>query len=331
MAYVRQIAGFSTGMFLAVFCFCGASALADIADLGQDGWFAWQIPAVESAPEMCCYTWQLGSPKRMQCNLDSGNNRFNFTRDQFPASDDVRIYVRMDSGLVSKIRAFGAQCEVTATTAITNLDSVDADESVAWLEARIENGTRLSSAAIAAIGMHGITRARDVLLDTSTTGKHQDDREEAIFWMALTRVEEMASTLRKFMFEDRNPKIREHAAFSYAQSIASDINDMLIRQGQNDKDPDVRSQAWFWLAQTGAEESEAAIHNAVLNDHDAGVREEAVFALSQLPEEQSVRALVRLLRDRQLDMDTRKQALFWLAQSDTDEAFDAIDRLLSHN
>lgn len=40
-------------------------------------------------------------------------------------------------------------------------------------------------------------------------------------------------------------------------------------------------------------------------------------------------ALTSLLEDRSRPMDTREQALFWLAQTDTDEAFDYIDRLLT--
>jgi hypothetical protein len=40
-------------------------------------------------------------------------------------------------------------------------------------------------------------------------------------------------------------------------------------------------------------------------------------------------ALTELLEDRSRSMDTREQALFWLAQSDTDEAYDYLDRLLT--
>ncbi len=61
------------------------------------------------------------------------------------------------------------------------------------------------------------------------------------------------------------------------------------------------------------------------------MREDAVFALSQLPDGRAVPALGEILEDRSLDMDIREQALFWLAQDESDEAFEYIDRILSRN
>jgi len=62
-----------------------------------------------------------------------------------------------------------------------------------------------------------------------------------------------------------------------------------------------------------------------------GDSDEAVFALSLLPEETAVDSLKKLLENRRLDMRVREQALFWLVQSDSDIAYDYIDRLLTSN
>jgi HEAT repeat protein len=131
------------------------------------------------------------------------------------------------------------------------------------------------------------------------------------------------------MFDDPSTEFREHAAFAYAQSKIDDRFETLIELGNKDSDADVRSQAWFWLAESGATESEAAIGFAIANDKSGDVREEAVFALSLLPEERAVKALAAVLEDRKLDKDVREQALFWLAQSESDEAFAYVDRLFS--
>ena len=56
------------------------------------------------------------------------------------------------------------------------------------------------------------------------------------------------------------------------------------------------------------------------------MREQAVFALSQL--DGGVDWLVRLLREAR-DADVRRQALFWLGQSDDPRAFAEIERVLA--
>ena len=64
-------------------------------------------------------------------------------------------------------------------------------------------------------------------------------------------------------------------------------------------------------------------------DKSADVREEAVFALSQLPDDRAVKALAAVLEDRSLDQELREEALFWLAQSDSEIAFTYVDKLFS--
>jgi HEAT repeat protein len=120
-----------------------------------------------------------------------------------------------------------------------------------------------------------------------------------------------------------------HAAFALAQSSAPERTELLIRQGREDRDADVRGEAWLWLAQTGASESEAAIFAALREDPSEDEREQAVFALSELPDERAVGSLTQIVRDARMDRAIREQALFWLAQSDSDEAYATIDALLS--
>ena len=123
--------------------------------------------------------------------------------------------------------------------------------------------------------------------------------------------------------------MRAHAAFALAQSSAPERTELLIRQGREDRAADVRGEAWLWLAQSGAPESEAAIFAALREDPSEDGREQAVFALSELPDERAVGSLTQIVRDTGMDLAIREQALFWLAQSDSDEAYETIDALLS--
>ena len=102
------------------------------------------------------------------------------------------------------------------------------------------------------------------------------------------------------MFNDKDPEVRQHAAFAITQSKSPRVAQDLIRLGNTDKDGEVRAQAWFWLAHTGAPNSEEAIVAALKKDKDDHVREQAIFALSQLPDERATRALIAVAEDRSL-------------------------------
>jgi HEAT repeat protein len=308
-----------------------ACLAADLPESDSDGWYSWRVAVVESAPELCCFSWNNGVATQKRCNLDSRKGGFSIDSENPFPSDEIQIYARMDSGSPAKIRVLSSQCPVTTDSAITDLGIADGDESVEWLQQYISPHTNVSDEAITTVAMHAGDKARDTLIDVAEGDKNQDNRENAIFWMAQVRIAETADDIKMILIDDKNADIREHAAFSYSQSTASDRAAVLIRQGNEDADPDVRSQAWFWLTQTEATESEVEIRKAIDNERDADVREDAVFALSQLPEDRAVKALASILENKQLDMEIREQALFWLAQAESDVAFKYVDKILSEN
>lgn len=303
---------------------------AQISAMTEDGWHTWRVPAVSSAPEICCFSWSSGSVTRRGCDLDSSHGGFSTRSDREYASDEIQMYALLDDGDIKELRALSSSCPVTANAAMTDLGPVTTAESLDWLEGLVEPNGDNTSEAIAAIAVHAGKQASDVLREAARSGD-EDIREDTVFWMAQVRVPDMAEDVKEFIFDDRDPDMREHAAFAYSQSDAEDAAEVLIRQGRNDENAEVRSQAWFWLAQTEAEESEAEIRRAMREDDDDDVREEAVFALSQLPDERAVKALGDILEDKDLDMEVREQALFWLAQSDSEAAFKYIDSILSDN
>ena len=69
----------------------------------------------------------------------------------------------------------------------------------------------------------------------------------------------------------------------------------------------------------------------LLQQVDAGARisESALAAISAHAGDEAFTALTTLVEDRDSSRNLREQALFWLAHSNTDEAFNYLDRLLS--
>lgn len=57
--------------------------------------------------------------------------------------------------------------------------------------------------------------------------------------------------------------------------------------------------------------------------------DEAILAVSLHEDRRALQALVSLLEDRQRSDEVREQALFWLVQSESDDAYAYLDRLLS--
>lgn len=104
---------------------------------------------------------------------------------------------------------------------------------------------------------------------------------------------------------------------------------MLRDTVRSDPHAENRKQAIFWMAETQRHESEAEIEHLIANDSDSDVQEHAVFALSLLPDDRSINGLIAILENRNYTMNLREQALFWLAQSNSDEAFDYVAALLT--
>ncbi|MGI9204361.1 MAG: HEAT repeat domain-containing protein, partial [Woeseiaceae bacterium] len=208
------------GLLLIVSVPVSNHAAAQIPGIQDDGWHTWQVPAVDGAPDLCCYNWRSGNMSKRHCDLNGRTGGFGSTDDPERADEDVQIYVFMEGSSVSKIRALSSDCPVTVNSKIVDLGPIDADDSAEWLKLLVSSSRRNSAGAIAAIAVHEGSRARDILVDTASHGLSKDHREEAIFWMAQARVSETADALKNFVFEDEDPDIREHAAFSYAQSTA---------------------------------------------------------------------------------------------------------------
>jgi HEAT repeat protein len=327
----RDLAKTAGFILLLIGSVVSAPALAQVTGLAENGWNTWRAAGVASAPELCCYSWKGRSNGRQGCNLDGRNGGFGTSSDAPGSGDDVQIFVHLADGKVTAIRALSASCPVTVNAPVHDLGVIAADDSVAWLGDFVTPGNDLASAAILAVAVHQGDNAVALLLETAQRSTEHEQREDAIFWMSQVRVEETAGELRQFIFADADARIRKHAAFSYSQSAAGDVPEVLVRQGRDDPDPDVRSQAWFWLAQSGAVEAEPAIGQAMRDDVDEDVREDAVFALSQLPEERAIKVLGAILEDSGMAREVREQALFWLAQMESDAAFDYIDKILSSN
>ena len=92
---------------------------------------------------------------------------------------------------------------------------------------------------------------------------------------------------------------------------------------------ETRRDAVFWLGQAAGAAATRGLDELVDGeDVDQEVREAAVFALSQRPREEGVPALIRVARAHR-DPEIRRQAIFWLGQSQDPRALALFEELLT--
>jgi HEAT repeat protein len=81
------------------------------------------------------------------------------------------------------------------------------------------------------------------------------------------------------------------------------------------------------MASKGGKEVISDLRQAAASDPEDSVRKSAVFALSRLPADEATTQLIAVA-DTSKDMSVRKQAIFWLGQSDDPKALDYLTKLL---
>ena len=295
--------------------------------LPREGWVTWEIPSVASAPNWCCFDGFNGSPKAGGCDLDSRHHGYG-SRAEDDTVSQLRIYARSVDGKLTQLRSYAPSCKVTSKLPLQDLGLLPVDESLQWLIGKLQPRSKLTGDLLAAIAVHEGAPAEEKLVALAKSDPVKETRKDAIFWLGQVRGESGAARVRPFLLSDPDEDVREHAALSYSQSVAIDKGAVLIGQAKADPSAKVRSQAWFWLAQTGAPETESAIAAALVAEDKVSVRHQAIFALAQLPKSRNVKALIRVIEERSLAMEDRKQALFWLGQIDSPEALAYLDKVL---
>jgi HEAT repeat protein len=97
----------------------------------------------------------------------------------------------------------------------------------------------------------------------------------------------------------------------------------------HDPDPRQRSDAMFWLAQEYPDRAEPMLLEVIDTGLEGNALEQAMFAISELPEDRSAELLLKIAQDPARPHSVRKQAFFWLAQSDDEETLAALTELLT--
>ncbi|HEY7641462.1 MAG TPA: HEAT repeat domain-containing protein [Steroidobacteraceae bacterium] len=296
----------------------------------SDGLVAYSVPMVEGVQAPCCYTIHGRAVMQKGCNLDGRESTFNIDDDDHRATfdDTLTVYLRVEKGHISRVRALGASCAVQTTSTIRRIESVDPASSVAMLSSLVDRNATgdPDDQGLDALAYHAGAAATRALAAHAEPSHRRKVREQALFWLGQTRGVEGADVVEHYATTDADPKLREEAIFALSQSKAPDAYAHVLAIAHKDPAGHVRSQAYFWLAQMDDARAKDDIIAALRSEPSDEVREEIVFALTQL-EHSGDDALIAIMRG-DFPREVKKQALFWLGQSGSAQAMAYFDEAL---
>lgn len=322
----------------------GSGLSATVARLqrsGQPLWLGYEVPALprtnfsscsdygvaSESEDGCCGEYQLESPRPGSIARDG------MSSDQTPSPASMYVLLRLDHGVIVKIRPANAGCRLNASgIPFTWLTGVQPDDSVAFLAklaARPEESLdkRAAEDALVTLAMHASPAATTALASLSEPPNPPRLREKSAFWLGAERGHEGFQVLQELVTKEQDPKLREKLAFDLSINSDPAAIEELLKMAHSNASPEVRGQAIFWLAQKAGKKAGASITDAIENDSDMQVKKKAVFALSQLPKDEGVPKLMHVA-DSNSNPAIRKEAIFWLGQSKDPRALEYLEAIL---
>jgi hypothetical protein len=295
----------------------------------HEPWIAFSLPVLEGTRSPCCWKGKWNSSREVGCSLEGEHQSYG-TRSDSPLTENVIAYVRINEGEVNSLRVMGEQCPMEADGAkVAWIGSVDTDAGLDWLESVARSGNNdTEGTALYALGLHRSIEASGRLYALAKE-PGGDLAGEAIFWLGEARGTDGFEALKRLLTELPDGDSRREINFALTQNGTQPAIDLLSGISRTDRDPEQRGNALFWLAEEFPDAAEELLLGAIAREQDDEVLEQAVFAISQLPADASTRMLLKLARDDQQPREVRRQALFWLANSDDDKAVAALAELLT--
>jgi hypothetical protein len=105
----------------------------------------------------------------------------------------------------------------------------------------------------------------------------------------------------------------------------------LLRIGRDERiSRGTRKAAIFWVGQEAADAATAGLKSVAQDDSDdVEIRKQAVFALSQRPKDEGIPALISVVGSTK-SREVKRNALFWLAESNDPRAVELFEKILTH-
>jgi len=303
---------------------------ANAMDAADGQWLAFSLPVMAGSRSPCCWKGKWNGMGKAGCSLESEHRSYG-TRSDSPLADKVIVLSQVRAGRVHDLHVFGESCPVDANGAqVMWIGSVDNTAGLNWLEetARSDREDSVGDSALFALALHRSPEAGQRLYNLAKETE-SDLSEQAIFWLGENRGEQGFKKLEQLLAELPSGATRRAINFALAQNNTAEAADLLFEISKADSDPEQRGEAMFWLAEEYPQQAQDWLLEVIETEKDEDVLEQAVFAISQLPGSTGDQLLLEIARNNQVSRAVRRQAIFWLAQSDNDSSVAALTELLT--
>ena len=162
----------------------------------------------------------------------------------------------------------------------------------------------------------GGSDAAQTLLDVARNDPDGEVRGDAIFWLSQTRADVAVPMLDSVLFSSGDEEVRKKAVFSLSQMGRNSerARQSLRRAAEDEKmSDDIRGDAIFWLGNAHLVDLEY-FRTLFRKTQRGDLREKIIFAVQQTPGNEATAWLQELARDKTVDVETRKNAIFNLGQ-----------------
>ena len=293
-------------------------------------WLAFSLPVLAGTHSPCCWKGKWNGMGEAGCSLESKHQSYG-TRSDSPLADNVIVLGQVRNSKVHNLRVVGESCPVDGDGAqVTWIGSVDDTAGLDWLEtvARSDQDDSVGGSALFALALHRSAQAGQRLYSLAVETQ-SDFSEEAIFWLGEARGEEGFKLLKQLLAELPTGDRRREINFALSQNATPGAAELLFEISKSDQDPEQRGEAMFWLSQEYPQQAKGWLVQLIETEQDEDVLEQVVFAISQLPDGDGDQLLLELAQNSQVPRAVRRQAIFWLAQSDNDSSVAALTELLT--
>ncbi len=206
----------------------------------------------------------------------------------------------------------------TRMAALDGLMSMNSSDAIPILEAVLKQRdpcrAELRKRAVFMIAQKRGSSVVPALLDAARNDPSTDVRADAIFWLGSSRAEEAIPALDSVIFQSRDDEVRKRAIFAVSQQRRDVARQILERVAQDEKMPeDLRGDAIFWLGQNGSGDLDF-FKTLFKSTKDTELRSKILNGVSNGRDPGAAAWLLDIARDKSLDIETRKNAIFWASR-----------------
>lgn len=216
--------------------------------------------------------------------------------------------------------------------ALNALLQMDSDRALPILERVMEKRDAASACvrrrAVFMVSQQSGPRAERILLAAVRSDPDQEVREQAVFWLSQVSGDGAVTALDSILRSSNDRTIQEKAIFALSQHqserAARALRDFASRR---DAPGSLRENAIFWLGQSGGDNAEF-LRSLYRTVDERPLKEKIIFAIAQNGQHDGFRWLLEVAGNTREDIELRKKAVFWAAQSGADlpELFALYDR-----